>query len=110
VHFDVADALEALPAVHVQLDAFKAHVVENRHHAAAHQDLAAGGVVIQSGRIVDRLTDEVARVARIDLRHADVHAHPHFDVLAGRGYDRIVAMALLHGHRPLGGLHRVVED
>jgi len=109
VDLDVSDAFEVSPAVHVQPHALEADVIENRHHAATNQDLPAGGVVVQPGRVVDRFADEIIRVARVDLRHADVHAHPHFDVLAARGGDGVVAVALLHRDGPLRRLHGVVE-
>src|SRR5688572_28345135 len=88
---------------------FEADVVENRHDAAAHQDLAAGGVVVQPGSVVDALANEIVGVAGIDLWYADMHADPHVDRVPARRTNRVIAMALLHADGPLRGVDRVVE-
>ena len=107
VNVDLADALEVAPAVEVERDAVHAGVFEHGHDAPRDENLPAGGVVVEPGRVVDRLADEVVRVARIDLRDAQVHADPHGDRLAGGRADRLVAVRLLDADRPAGGVDRV---
>ena len=80
--------LQVAPAVQMERDAVHARVFEHRDHAPRDEDLSAGGVVVEPGRVVDRLADEVVRVARIDLRDAEVHADADGDGVAGGRADR----------------------
>jgi hypothetical protein len=109
VDFDVADAFEISPAVQVKGDPFEADVVEDGHYASRDQNLPAGGVIVETRRVVDAFADEVVWRGGIDLRHADVHADPYFHLAAAGRFDGIISVALLDLRCPGRGMNRVVK-